>query len=172
MPRWTIHSSVGSISAAEKDSIAKQVTTLYTDLGLPAFFINVFFHEHEIGNYYCGGESEHSSVFFHIDHAARNFESEHIRSAFISRVKSIVEPILGTKKRKWEFNIYEHPRDNWRINGMIPPIDHPDLLKEWVEKDDAVWWDGAGTTAKDDASLLRDWAAVREKESFMKSSQE
>lgn len=167
MPRWTIHSVAGALSPSEKDQIAKQVTDLYTSLGLPAFFINVFFHEHSVGNFYCGGKAQHNSIFFHIDHAARNFETEEVRSAFIAKVNSIMQPILGEKKKKWEYNIYEHPRDNWRINGMVPPIDHPEILKKWVEKDEAVPWGSDGATSSGSgAETLEKWAAVRETVSF------
>jgi phenylpyruvate tautomerase PptA (4-oxalocrotonate tautomerase family) len=164
MPRWTIHSTVGALSASEKDSIAKQVTELYCGLGPPPFFINVFFHDHPVGNFYSGGELHHNSVFFHIDHAARGFDNQEVRVAFIKKVNSIVEPILGPTQKKWEYNIYEHPKDNWRINGMIPPIDHPEILAQWREKNDALPWVGSGIDAPAHANALSEWSdAIRVK---------
>jgi len=107
-----------------------KITKLYTELGIPAFWVNVFFNEFsaEGGGYYSGGKSPHNSISFHIDHAARRFESEEQRGSFIAAVDDIVRPILGEKSFKWEF-IYEHPADNWRINGMVPPVHNPEVLR-------------------------------------------
>lgn len=138
MPRWTIHYPAGAISRDDKDQIAEKVAQLYTELGLPAFWVNVFFHEHSDGSFYAGGKAKHNSVFFHIDHAARKPQSEEARLMFIDRVDGIMRPVLGEKYMKWEFNVYDHPRDNWRINGMIPPMDHPEVLKQWIEKNEPV----------------------------------
>jgi hypothetical protein len=66
-----------------------------------------------------------------------------MRLNFIKKVNEIASPILG-KGTKWEYNIYEHHRDNWRINGMIPPMDHPEVLKQWVAKNEPVQYDGSG----------------------------
>ena len=144
MPRWNIYTLEGTLARKDKDTLAEQITALYVSLGIPAFWVNVFFHEMPVSRFYSGGKAEHNSVFFHIDHAARNFETqpEEVRLGFIKKVNEIAGPILG-KGLKWEYNIYDHPRDNWRINGMIPPMDHPEALKEWVAKDEPVVYDGA-----------------------------
>ncbi|OBT78615.1 hypothetical protein VF21_02360 [Pseudogymnoascus sp. 05NY08] len=94
--------------------------------------------QHSEGSFYAGGKAKHNSIFFHIDHAARKPQSEEARLRFIDRVDGIMRPVLGEKCMKWEFNIYDHPRDNWRITGMIPPMDHPEVLKQWIEKNEPV----------------------------------
>ena len=58
--------------------------------------------------------------------------------AFIDSVNKIVEPVLGPKGVKWEYNIYEHPADNWRVNGMVPPVREEGVWKEWMEREEAV----------------------------------
>jgi len=138
MPRWTFEITLGTLSGEEKDTIARLVTEIYTDLGLPAFWVNVFFHENPIGCFYAGGQSPPNAAFFIIDHAARSFQSEEQRLNFIARINSIVRPIFEPKGIKWEYNVYEHPRDNWRVNGMIPPMDNPAMLQQWVERNEAV----------------------------------
>lgn len=138
MPRWTLYTIEGALSPDEKQSIATQVTNLYSGFGLPAFFVNVFFNEFPPGGYFCGGKADHQAIFFHIDHAARPFESEEERLGFIEKIDAIVRPIFEPKLFKWEFNVYIHPGDNWRINGMIPPIQKPDVLQQWVEKNQAI----------------------------------
>jgi phenylpyruvate tautomerase PptA (4-oxalocrotonate tautomerase family) len=137
MPRWTVHSLEGAITREQKDSIAEQVTNLYTKMGIPAFWVNVFFHTHTLGGFYSGGKAQHNSVFFHIDHAARKWASEEERQMFLGSIDQIMRPVLGGCS-KWEFNVYWHNSDNWRINGMIPPMDRPEILKQWMETDDAI----------------------------------
>jgi phenylpyruvate tautomerase PptA (4-oxalocrotonate tautomerase family) len=138
MPRWTIHLLAGSISPEEKDCIAESVTEVYTKMGIPAFWVNVFFHEHSLRGFYSGGKAQHSSIFFHIDHAARPFKSEEERLGFLDSIDAIMRPVLESKCFKWEFNVYDHPRENWRINGMIPPMDNPEVLQQWFEKNEPI----------------------------------
>lgn len=138
MPRWTFELTPGTLSGEEKATIATQATKLYTDHGIPAFLFNLFFHENPLGCFYSGGKSPPNAVFFVIDHAAREFTSEEVRLAFIERINAIVRPILEPKGVKWEYNIYEHPRNNWRVNGMVPPIDHPEVWQQWVERNEPV----------------------------------
>lgn len=66
----------GTLSREDKDQIATQVTKIYTDLGFPAFWINVFFHENKEGGFYSGGKTPAKAAFFSITHAARQFKSE------------------------------------------------------------------------------------------------
>jgi hypothetical protein len=100
--------------------------------------VNVFFHENRIGTFYSGGKTPPNTVFFVLDHAARSFPSEEVRLAFIDSVNRIVEPVLAPKGVKWEYNIYEHPPDNWRVNGMVPPVQDKKLWEQWMERDEAV----------------------------------
>jgi phenylpyruvate tautomerase PptA (4-oxalocrotonate tautomerase family) len=74
MPRWKIYNLEGTISRQDKDKLAEQLTALYVDLGIPAFWVNVFFHEMSVSRFYSGGKAEHNLVFFHIDHAEKNFD--------------------------------------------------------------------------------------------------
>jgi hypothetical protein len=135
MPRWTFELSPGTI--------AKKVTDLYVSYDIPAWFVNVFFHENGEGNFYSAGKTPPQAVFLHIDHAARKIASEDIRKDFIAKANDILRPVLDPRGIKWEYNVYEHPRDNWRINGMIPPVEHPEVYRLWKEKGAPVPYDGA-----------------------------
>lgn len=143
MPRWTFELSPGTITTEEKRTIARKVTDLYIARGVPSFFINVFFHETGENDFFSGGKYLPGAVFFHMDDAIRKFPDEESRTEFIAEANEIVRPIFEPKGIKWESNIYEHPRYNWRINGMIPPVEYPEVMKEWMEKDMAVPYEGA-----------------------------
>ncbi|KAL3487473.1 putative oxalocrotonate tautomerase [Aspergillus germanicus] len=138
MPRWTFEVTPDTLSRAEKDHLAQAITDNYVKLGIPAFLVNVFFHENRIGTFYSGGKTPPNAVFFVLDHAARSFPSEEVRLAYIDSVNRIVEPVLAPKGVKWEYNIYEHPPDNWRVNGMVPPVGQKDIWDQWMKRDEAV----------------------------------
>lgn len=157
MPRWTFELTPDTLSAAEKQTVAQHVTDIYVELGLPAFFVNVFFHENRVGCFFSGGKAPPNAVFFVIDHAARSFPSEEVRLAFIQRINTIMRPILAPKGIKWEYNIYEHPRDNWRVNGMIPPIDEPEVLQEWIDEDNAVPYGEYAIETEEQPAPLQKW---------------
>ncbi|GKZ24480.1 hypothetical protein AbraIFM66951_010704 [Aspergillus brasiliensis] len=154
MPRWTFELTPDALSATERATLARQITDTYVEIGIPAFLVNVFFHELRPDCFYSGGQSPPPAIFFHIDHAAGRFSdhrlaSEERRLAFIARVNQIVRPILEPKNLKWEYNIYEHPRDNWRVNGMIPPVENKEVWQQWVDKDEAVPYDENQASAED-----------------------
>ncbi|CAG9950236.1 unnamed protein product [Clonostachys rosea f. rosea IK726] len=137
MPRWTLEINSGTFSKSEKQEIANEVTKIYMDLGSPKFWVNVFFHEHDPENFYIGTKSC-NNVFVVINHAARPFDSEEQRLGFLDRANTILKTFLEPKGLGWEFNVHEHPAVNWRINGLIPPVAHPEVLKEWVDKNEAI----------------------------------
>ena len=141
MPRWTFELSPETLSSSERETLAQKITALYIEIGIPSFLVNVFFHELPAGHFYSGGISQPKAIFFHIDHAASGFPDEDRRLRFISRVNKIVRPVLEPKDIKWEYNIYEHPRDNWRVNGLIPPVDHAEIWQQWVDKNEADVYD-------------------------------
>lgn len=53
-------------------------------------------------------------------------------------VDEIVRPLFEPRGIKWEYNVYIFPGDNWRIDGMVPPIHKPEVWTQWVEENRAV----------------------------------
>ncbi|KAE8151340.1 putative oxalocrotonate tautomerase [Aspergillus avenaceus] len=155
MPRWTFELTPDMLSATEKQTLAQQITATYTEVGIPGFLVNMFFHENRIGCFFSGGKTPPNTVFFVIDHAARTFPSEEVRLAFIARINKIVRPILAPKNIKWEYNIYEHPRDNWRVNGMVPPVDQKEAWGQWMDQNTAVPYGHYVTGSDEDDSKLK-----------------
>lgn len=138
MPRWNFYIMKGTLTRADKDKVATQVTKVYTDLGLPAFLVNVFFDEHEESQFYSGGKTPAPAAFFTITHAARDFSSEEERKRFHEDVDKIVRPVFEPKGVKWEYNVYIFPATNWRVDGMVPPVDKPDVFKQWFDENRPV----------------------------------
>lgn len=56
MPLWHIyHPPTTFTTTASKRSLATALTKLYTDIGLPAFYVNVFFHSMQPSDVWIGG---------------------------------------------------------------------------------------------------------------------
>ncbi|KAL5045849.1 hypothetical protein BDW71DRAFT_197882 [Aspergillus fruticulosus] len=116
-PRWTLEVTPGTLSSAEKETLAKAITDNYVQLDIPAFLVNVFFHENRIGTFYSAGKTPQRPPI---------------------PVNRIVGPILAPKGVKWEYNIYEHPADIWRANGMIPPVQQEEIWEQWMDLNEPV----------------------------------
>lgn len=112
--------------------------------------MNVFFHELPTGHFYSGGKVQLDAIFFHIDHAASGFPNEDRRLRFIARVNKIVRPILEPKNIKSECNTYEHPRPIWRVDCIIPPLEHPDIWQQWIDRNEAVIYDESKPSSNQD----------------------
>lgn len=139
MPRWMLEVPHGLLSREEKDNLASQVTKLYTDMGMPKFLINVIINEHPSSGYYAGAETPAKSVFYTVNHAGKPFDEEEEKGdEFHRRIDNFIRPLLEPKGVKWEYNIYQQPNKHWRVDGLIPPINEPELWKQWVEQDRAI----------------------------------
>lgn len=103
MPIWhVLHPSTVYTDPAEKAALAKAITGLYTDAGLPAFYVNVFFHKFEVGDMYygaqpVGGEVEGLDVrawdkpfvHFEIDQIAVHINTEERAHAWCERIDKV-----------------------------------------------------------------------------------
>ncbi|KAL9083805.1 MAG: hypothetical protein Q9165_008364 [Trypethelium subeluteriae] len=139
MPTWNFVLPEGTLAREEKDAIAPKITQIYTDGGLPAFYVHIFFDEYPVGGYYNGGKTPAKSALLTISHVARHFASEEESSTFHKRVDSILRPVFEPKGLTWEYNVLLPSQDNWRIDGIVPPTaDNPELLKQWAERNAAV----------------------------------
>ncbi len=75
MPLWRIYSHPDIFSPEEKTGLAKSITTLYTNLGLPAFYVNVLFIDVPEQNFLIGGRQTKSMIRFSVEHVARAMPS-------------------------------------------------------------------------------------------------
>jgi phenylpyruvate tautomerase PptA (4-oxalocrotonate tautomerase family) len=56
MPLWIIyHPPTTFQTTLEKQSLAKDITAIYTAVPLPAFYVNVIFQEVQPGSFWIGG---------------------------------------------------------------------------------------------------------------------
>ena len=135
MPTWNFVLSAGVLSREEKDTIASKITKIYTNAGLPAFYVHIYFDEYPSGSYYNGAETPTMTVLLTIGHVAGHFASEKESLSFHDKVDAVLRPSLEPKGLVWEYNVLLPSQANWRINGIIPPTTNDnERLQQWAEK--------------------------------------
>lgn len=147
MPKWVFHHTKGAFTREDKERLAKGMSNIYTTFGLPAFFAHAHFFELAPEDIWSGGEPSKSFTTISIYHAAANIRDKSEGEAFLKALDDVVRPVLKPKGIKWESNVYETPRDWWRLQGMIPPDFNTNMLKKWVEANDF--------TEEDEDQILR-----------------
>jgi phenylpyruvate tautomerase PptA (4-oxalocrotonate tautomerase family) len=62
MPLWTIYHPPSTFTSPEtKSALARAITSIYTAVPLPAFYVNVLFQPIEASSFYIGGVARPSS---------------------------------------------------------------------------------------------------------------
>lgn len=77
MPLWLIFHPAGTFEdAASKQALAKDITRIYTGIGLPAFYVVTNFIKLSVADVWVGGEQRSDNPFIRIviDHIAVRME--------------------------------------------------------------------------------------------------
>lgn len=136
MPRWVFQHTKGAFSLEDKEKLAKGMSNIYTTFGLPSFFAHVQFIEHSPDDFWSGGvQPSHPSTTITIYHAAANVRNPQEGEAFLKALDDVVRPVLKPKGIRWESNVYETPRDLWRLQGMAVPDFNTEMFNKWVKND-------------------------------------
>lgn len=147
MPRWVFCHSKGAFTREDKEKLAKGMARIYTTFGLPAFLAHTHFFEVGDDDMWAGGEPAHPSTTISIYHAAANIRNPEEGEAFQKALDDVVRPVLKPKGIRWESNIYETPRFNWRLQGMQPPDFGTEMNDRWIKDNDF--------TDEDEEQILR-----------------
>ncbi|KAH6994639.1 putative oxalocrotonate tautomerase [Fusarium venenatum] len=141
MPLWVIyHTPDIFLDDASKQELAKDITSFYTNVGLPAFYAIVNFIPLPAGSLWKGGEiPDKPFVRMAVDHIAvrlNNSVEEYNRVTEL--VEKALKPHIADKGYDYEYHIDETERGLWRIDGFIPPPFNSDAEKEWARLNKAV----------------------------------
>jgi len=148
MPLWCIYHPPGTFEdPTSKQTLARDITTIYTMVGLPAFYVVVNFIPLPPTSMYIGGAPNDSKskpfIRFSIDHIAvrlPNEDAEYRR--VVTKINEILKPHVADKGYGWEFHVGETERRLWSIDGFEPPAFGSEGEKLWVERNEAVPWEG------------------------------
>ncbi|KAF6817533.1 hypothetical protein CPLU01_13563 [Colletotrichum plurivorum] len=141
MPLWIIyHTPDCFVDTASKQALAKDITGIYTRIGLPAFYVIVNFVLTPSGTAFKGGEiPEKPFVRITMDHIAVHLESsvEEYRAS-TAAFEEVLRPHIADKGYDYEYHADETERELWRVNGFIPPPWQSEAEKEWARLNKAV----------------------------------
>lgn len=147
MPLWQIyHPSTAFQDAESKKLFAEDITKIYIDLGLPAFYVVIHFYELEDDNVFVGGKPVSDKPFIrvvikHIAVRIPDADQAYLRTT--SRLDKIMKPHLLDKGYDFEYHVEETERRLWKINSLIPPPFKSDEEQVWVQKNAALPYEGA-----------------------------
>lgn len=145
MPLWLIFHPTGTFEDdASKQALTKDITAIYTGVGLPAFYVVINFIKLSPEDVWVGGQKRTEKPFVRIvaEHIAVRLEdSDEIYKTTCDYIENTLKPHIADKGFDWEFHIDETERRLWRVNGMTPPPHGSDGEKLWVKENRPVAWD-------------------------------
>jgi hypothetical protein len=147
MPLWLIFHPVGTFEdSATKQALAEDITKMYLELGLPAFYVITNFIKLPLEDIWVGGKQKTDKPFIRvvINHVAFNMPDEDtVYKWTTSRIDRILKPHVTDKDYDSEYHVGETERRLWKINAMIPPAYKSNEEKLWVKENRAVVYNGA-----------------------------
>ncbi|KAF2016000.1 hypothetical protein BU24DRAFT_422317 [Aaosphaeria arxii CBS 175.79] len=146
MPLWNIYHPDGIFEDDEsKAALSADVTTYYTEAGLPAFYVVINYIKMSGNTTWVGGRlpsKEEPFVRITMDHIAiRLPDSDTMYRRVADRLDAIIRKHLEPKGYHWEFHVNETERRLWKINGLFPPPFRSDEEKIWFEQNKATPWE-------------------------------
>lgn len=126
MPLWNIFHPPGAFSPQDKQNIAEGITAIYAML--PRFYVGVVFQEVPKDSFFVGGEAAEDFVRISVDHIARTFDDENLKTRFLGACSRILAPYTTERNLRWEMHVDETPFTLWTIDGLSPPL--PDSVEE------------------------------------------
>lgn len=153
MPLWHVyHPPTTFTTAASKTALAAAFTKLYTDIGLPPFYVNVYFHQIPATDIYIGGQPQESTEpgveplarpfvrFVGEQIAVRMEDSDEVYAEWLDKVDAALKPHVQDKGYDWEYHIDETERRLWRVAGLYAPPFGSEEEKMWFRVNKAVPW--------------------------------
>ncbi len=105
MPLHRIYHQPSAFSSTDKQTLSERITKLYTDVGLPAFYVVVLFIPVEQESFFVGGKPTDNFVRVVIQHLARQIPDEERKRKFSENYENVLAPFIKDKGYDWEVNI-------------------------------------------------------------------
>ncbi|KAJ7646005.1 putative oxalocrotonate tautomerase [Mycena polygramma] len=138
MPLHRFFVPKGLYTPADKAALSLAITTIYTGVSLPAFYVVVLFIELEPGNIFVGGNATDRMVRIGIEHLARHFVNETHKHRFMNMYETAIAPFTKARRMDWEVQVSDCDRSVWNINGMAPPEANTEGEEIWRRENRAV----------------------------------
>jgi hypothetical protein len=85
MPLWRIYSHPSTFSPSQREGLAKSITKLYVDIGLPPFYVNVLFIDTGDYSSFVSGEATKTFVRITVEQIARTMPSPDVEEGRLRR---------------------------------------------------------------------------------------
>lgn len=123
MPLWVVFHPEGTFTDHEsKQSLAADITSFYTRIGLPAFFAVVEFVLVPRSNTFVGGQNPANPfIRITVDHIASHTDNATHMLRSSDALDETLKKHFAHKGYSWEFHVDQTPREYWKINGFRPP---------------------------------------------------
>lgn len=135
MPLWKVYHPAGAYTAEDKKGLAESITSMYTSIPIPGFYVVFIYEEVPEGNLFVSGKPHNKFVRFKIDHMARTLHGRVMREWWVRTIDSKIVPYVKDRGFDWEITIDELPADLWSLQGEIPPPFESAAEKRWVKED-------------------------------------
>ncbi|WP_029921459.1 tautomerase family protein [Nevskia soli] len=137
MPLWKVYTPPDAYSDKDKQAMAERITSIYTQVPIPAFYVVIVFEEIPQNNYFVGGKPHGKFIRFKIDQIARTIPGPVLREWWIRTVDGLVAPWVKDRGFDWEISIDETPFDLWSLQGERAPPFESKAEKRWVKENKA-----------------------------------
>jgi len=102
MPLHRIYHPLSAFSSTDKAALSERITAIYTDRGLPAFYVVILFIPVESESFYVGGKSTDKFVRVVAQHLARHFPDIETKNKFMEQYENALAPSIKDKGYDWE----------------------------------------------------------------------
>jgi phenylpyruvate tautomerase PptA (4-oxalocrotonate tautomerase family) len=133
MPLWTIYYPPGAFTKEEKQALTTDITKIYTDFGLPRFYVGVVYVPTTEEDFFMDDTPQKNFVRIKIDQIARSLPNDK-RAWWVEKCDAHLKKHIADKGFGFEWHIDETPRDLWSIQGIPPPPPNSDAEKRWVSE--------------------------------------
>lgn len=148
MPLWQIYHPPSTYQSQESKALfASDITKIYTNHGLPSFYVVVNFIPTPPETLFVGGQtktpSENPFIRIVITHIAVHVpDNDEAYKRTTARIDAVLKTHVSERGYEWEYHVDETERRLWKINGMRPPEWKSEEERLWVRENRAVPYDG------------------------------
>ncbi|KAH8803702.1 putative oxalocrotonate tautomerase [Xylogone sp. PMI_703] len=133
MPLWTIYHPPNAFSDEQMKSLSEDITKIYTDGGVPKFYVGVLYVPVSKERFYMGAEPVGNFVRVKVDHMARTLPTPELQKNFVNRANAALKPYVADMGFDFEWHADETPPELWSIQGITPPPGGSEVEKIWFK---------------------------------------
>jgi len=138
MPLWAIYHNPDAFTDVQKEALAVSITKIYTDFGLPKFYVGIVFVPTPARSFFISAEPANNFVRIAIDHIARQLPTPEIRTKWVHDTNAALKPHIQDRGLNFEWHISETPFDLWSIEGFRPPPGGSKAEARWIAENKAT----------------------------------